>query len=38
MSFETVKLLTKIIKLQNSIYMTTDSVSYLKFTENILTL
>ena len=36
MSFETVKLLTKIIKLQNSIYMTTDSVSYLKFTENIL--
>ena len=36
MSTMTIKLLEQIIKLKNSIYMTTDSETYLSYTENLL--
>ena len=36
MTFEIIKLLKKVTKSKNSIYMTTDSKSYLKDTENLL--
>lgn len=37
MTYEIIKLLTKVTKSKNSIFMTTDSKSYLKDTENLLT-
>lgn len=36
MSYETIKLLKKIVKSKNSIFMTTDSVCYIKDTERLL--
>jgi tRNA G46 methylase TrmB len=36
MSYETIKLLKKIVKSKNSIFMTTDSESYIKDTERLL--